>query len=211
VEALGLTIDLGARGGVRDALRLLPTVRALAVSPPMWRLASAVLGPRCAAVRAIIFDKTPGANWKVSWHQDLTITVKRRVDVVGFGSWSEKAGIVHVQPPVSILEQMLTLRLHLDPCGLANGPIRVLPGSHRVGRMSASGIADWRAQHLAHDCIAERGEVVAMRPLLLHASSSAANPEHRRVIHIEYAAAELPSGLEWYEALQPADITNNAA
>jgi hypothetical protein len=210
VEELGTIVDLGARGGVRGAFRLFPPVRALAVSSPMWHLASAVLGPRCAAVRAIIFDKTPGANWKVSWHQDLTIAVKRRVDIAGFGPWSEKAGIVHVQPPVAILEQMLTLRLHLDACGPANGPVRVLPGSHRVGRLSGSAIDTWRTQHVAQECVAGRGEVLAMRPLLLHASSPATSPQHRRVVHIEYAAAELPGGLEWHEAWQPASITDSA-
>ncbi len=85
LEALSPTVDLGTRGGVRDAFRLIPRVRELAVGAPMWQLASGVLGQACAAVRAIIFDKTPDANWKVSWHQDLTIAVKRRIEVEGYG------------------------------------------------------------------------------------------------------------------------------
>ena len=211
MEQLGATVDLGARGGVRDAFRLLPAVRRTAVSQPMWNLAEAVLGPGCAAVRAIVFDKTPGANWKVSWHQDLTIAVRERHEVPGFGPWSIKAGIVHVQPPVNILEQMLTLRLHLDSCGPSNGPVHVLPGSHRAGRLSGDGIDAWRTRAEAHVCVAERGEILAMRPLLLHASSPSTSPEHRRVIHIEYAAADLPEGLEWFEAWRPEDVGSDAA
>ena len=37
-----------------------------------------------------------------------------------------------------------------------------------------------------------------MRPLLLHASSIAIVPTHRRVIHLEYASQSLADGLEWY-------------
>jgi hypothetical protein len=211
LDQLGAHIDLGTRGGVRDAFRLLPAVRTLAVSPPMWSLASGILGASCAAVRAIVFDKTPNANWKVSWHQDLTIAVKQRVDVTGFGPWSEKAGIIHVQPPVAVLEQMITLRLHLDLCDPANGPVRVVAGSHRAGRLSGAEIDAWRDRHVARECVADRGEVLAMRPLLLHASSPAASPQHRRVIHAEYGPEELPGGVQWHEAWRPADIQNSAA
>jgi ectoine hydroxylase-related dioxygenase (phytanoyl-CoA dioxygenase family) len=211
LEELGAVEELGARGGVRDAFRLLPAVRRIAVSEPMWTLAEALLGPECAAVRAIVFDKTPGANWKVSWHQDLTIAVRERHEEPGFGPWSTKAGIVHVQPPADILERMLTLRLHLDSCGPSNGPVRVLPGSHRAGRLSAGSIAAWRTRTEPHVCVAERGEILAMRPLLLHASSPSTSPEHRRVIHIEYAAADLPEELEWFEAWRPEDVGSDAA
>jgi hypothetical protein len=203
LEQLDATVDLGSRGGVRDAFRLLPGVRRLAVSEPMWTLAATVLGPHCAAVRAIVFDKTPGANWKVSWHQDLTLAGREQRKVPGFGPWTTKAGIVHVQPPAAILEQMLTLRLHLDPCGPANGPVRVLPGSHREGRLSAERIDAWRSGVEAVACVAERGEILAMRPLLLHASSPSVSPQHRRVIHVEYAGMNLPHGLEWFETWRP--------
>jgi Phytanoyl-CoA dioxygenase (PhyH) len=211
LEHLSAEMDLGTRGGVRDAFRLVPAVRTLAVGQGLWPLAAAVLGPDCIAVRGILFDKTPGANWKVSWHQDLTIAVRTRLDVPGFGPWSQKAGIHHVQPPVPVLERMLTLRLHLDDCGADNGPVRVLPGSHRAGRLTGEQIDRWRAEHEVHDCIAVRGEVLAMRPLLLHASSPAASPEHRRVIHLEYAALQLPGGLAWHEAWRPGTTEAGAA
>ena len=187
------------RGGVRNLLQLAPAVRTLAASTPVRSVAEAVLGPTCFAVRAILFDKTSLANWKVMWHQDLTIAVREQVKVTGFGPWSEKDGIPHVQPPESLLERMLAVRLHLDDCGADNGPVRVLPGSHRVGRLSAAGIDHWRSGREEVSCLAERGSILAFRPLLLHASSPAAVASNRRVIHIEFAAEELPEPLAWHD------------
>jgi ectoine hydroxylase-related dioxygenase (phytanoyl-CoA dioxygenase family) len=188
---------LDGRGGARNLLEN-ARVRALAVSPPMRLLASSVLGPQCFAVRALLFDKTPGTNWKVIWHQDLTIASERRVEVPGFGPWTEKEGVPHVQPPAEVLDAMLAVRLHLDPCGPTNGPVRVISGSHRVGRLSAEAIDELRSLRAPEVCVVETGGVLAFRPLLLHASSPSQQPGHRRVIHIEYAACELPSPLAWH-------------
>jgi ectoine hydroxylase-related dioxygenase (phytanoyl-CoA dioxygenase family) len=162
--------------------------------------AVAVLGSNCFPVRALLFDKTPSANWKVAWHQDLTIAVGARRDVDGYGPWSSKGGVPHVQPPIAILERMLAIRVHLDDCGPDNGPVRVLPGSHRARRLSVAEIDAWRRRVAEVSCIVPPGGLLVMRPLLLHASSAAKSPAHRRVIHIEYAATGLPEGLEWYEA-----------
>ncbi|HET7456500.1 MAG TPA: phytanoyl-CoA dioxygenase family protein [Gemmatimonadaceae bacterium] len=188
------------RGGVRNLLDASNAARVLAASPAVRSIAESVLGPHCFAVRAILFDKTPAANWKVVWHQDLTIAVRERApgNVPGFGPWSEKAGVVHVQPPAELLERMLAVRVHLDDCGASNGPVRVISGSHRVGRLSSSAIDACRDGAAAVDCLAERGAVLAFRPLILHASSPAATPAHRRVVHIEFAADELPEPLEWH-------------
>lgn len=186
------------RGGVRNLLESLRSVRELATSAAVRSVAEAVLGGRAFAVRALLFDKTPEANWKVVWHQDLTIAVRRRVNAIGFGPWSEKAGVTHVQAPTELLERMLAVRVHLDDCGRENGPVRVLPGSHRGGRLSPEAIQSWRAKGEAVDCLVERGGILAFRPLILHASSAVAHPAHRRVVHIEFARDELPAPLEWY-------------
>ena len=103
--------------------------------------------------------------------------------------------------PADVLERMVAVRVHLDDCGASNGPLRVVPGSHRVGRLSAEAIEVWRRGAAAVECLVARGGLLAMRPLLLHASSQARVPAHRRVIHIEYAAGALPGSLEWYDAL----------
>jgi ectoine hydroxylase-related dioxygenase (phytanoyl-CoA dioxygenase family) len=108
-----------------------------------------------------------------------------------------KDGVAHVQPPVEVLEQMLALRLHLDDCGPANGPLQVIPGSHKSGRLNARQISEWRDRQPAKICSVSRGGALLMRPLLLHASSPATEPKHRRVLHLEFAAEPLPCGLQW--------------
>ena len=93
---------------------------------------------------------------------------------------------------------MLTVRLHLDDCHEDNGPVQVIPGSHAHGRMDAGTLKIWRDTKTHVLCTADAGDVLLMRPLILHASLSATSPNHRRVVHIEYAACDLPDGLNWY-------------
>jgi hypothetical protein len=187
--------------GVRDLIWRVPEIRRLAQSPELLELAEATLGPGAFVVRGLYFDKTLSTNWNLPWHQDLTIAVRARRDVAGFGPWTLKAGIPHVHAPADFLEQMVTLRLHLDDCGEQSGPMRVLPGSHTNGKLDAGAVACWsaRAGEVAVDCVVPAGGAVIMRPLLLHASASGTREGHRRVIHLEYAALALPGGLEWYE------------
>jgi ectoine hydroxylase-related dioxygenase (phytanoyl-CoA dioxygenase family) len=134
-----------------------------------------------------------------TWHQDLTIAVRERRCAVGFGAWSEKQGVVHVQPPISVLERMLAMRVHLDECPAESGPLRVLPGSHREGRLDAAAIERWKTQVSEIQCVAGKGDMILMRPLLLHASSTARAANRRRVLHLEFAADDLPCDLDWFE------------
>ena len=184
---------------MRNLMALLPAIRALADAPEIRSLVDPVLGPSARVVRGLLFDKTPGANWKVAWHQDLSIAVRRRAEVAGFGPWSLKAGVQHVQPPVGVLRNMLTVRLHLDDCGSDNGPLYVLPGSHAEGVLSPEQVEEWRNRAAPAACLVSAGGALVMRPLLLHASFPASSARHRRVVHLEYAAGDLPGGLEWYE------------
>jgi ectoine hydroxylase-related dioxygenase (phytanoyl-CoA dioxygenase family) len=195
--------------GGRDLLWRVPEAARLARSAELLAIAEAVIGPGAQAVRGLFFDKTPTVNWNLPWHQDLTIAVRERRDVPGFGPWTLKGGIPHAHAPADLLARMVTIRLHLDDCGPSNGPMRVLPGSHAAGKLSPNAVATLAARaHLhAADCLVPAGGVVVMRPLLLHASASGTGPGHRRVIHLEYAAESLPSGLAWYqptEESQPA-------
>jgi ectoine hydroxylase-related dioxygenase (phytanoyl-CoA dioxygenase family) len=183
--------------GARNILAV-PQIAALAQDDAVLSLARAIIGTGCRAVRGIFFDKTPGANWPVAWHQDLTLAVAERREIAGWTNWSVKAGVPHVQPPAEILERMVTLRLQLDDCGADNGPLRVLPGSHRLGRIAAGRLASLRGQIVEHVCAAPAGSALAFKPLLLHASSPAKTPRHRRVIHLEYAPEDLlPPQLRW--------------
>ncbi len=181
---------------MRNLLRL-PEVRDLAGLPGLREAVGAVLGPAAIPVRGLLLEKSAGANWKVGWHQDLTTAVRERVEVPGFRAWSVKDGVPHVRPPTGVLEGMLTLRIHLDDCGPENGPLRVLPGSHSAGIIEPAAVREWRVRIAPVCCVALRGAVLAMRPLLLHASFRAASPQRRRVMHLEFASAVLPGGLEW--------------
>ena len=131
------------------------------------------------------------------WHQDLTIAVKERIEVDGYGPWSVKADVQHVQPPAAVLEKMLNVRLHLDNCPAERGALRVLPGSHLYGKIAEEQISDYRESHAEHTCAVGLGGALLMRTLLLHASSPSASPERRRVIHLDFASEELDGGLQW--------------
>ena len=192
---------LGAvQGAGRRGLLALPGVAALACSAKMLDLVRPFLAAEPVPVRAIYFDKSPGANWLVPWHQDLTLALRSRAEVPGFDPWSVKEGVPHVQPPAELLERMLTIRLHLDDADESNGALRVLPGSHRSGRLSAAQIQEWRARRDPVLCNVSAGDALLMRPLLLHASGRSTSERHRRVLHLEYAGCTLPAGLHWHEA-----------
>jgi ectoine hydroxylase-related dioxygenase (phytanoyl-CoA dioxygenase family) len=175
-----------------------PIVREVAKSKSVREIVETILGPKCFAVRGILFNKTQESNWKVVWHQDLTVAVRERREADGFGRWSKKAGITHVQPPAEIMSRMLAIRLHLDESGSDNGPLRVIAGSHNEGRFSAQQVAYWQKSNYV-TCIVPKGGALLMRPLLLHASSSCSAPKPRRVIHFEFAAEDLPQGLKWHD------------
>ncbi len=194
------TDSIRSRGGVfavRNLLDLSREVRELAESEAIRSMVEPVLGTNSFPVRGILFDKIPHANWTVPWHQDLTIAVRSRVEAEGFGPWSVKADVLHVQPPAWVLENMLAVRMHLDPCGPGNGPLRIICGSHRHGRIAEASIAGLRENSVETVCEVGAGGVLLMRPLLLHASSPSRVPAHRRVIHLDFASTPLPDGMQW--------------
>jgi hypothetical protein len=197
-------VQVGRRGGARNLLASVPEVSQLARSPQLRALVEPILGSKCFAIGATLFDKTPMANWRVPWHQDLTIAVQGQRDVPGWGRWSKKSGVQCVQPSVAILEHMLAVRVHLDPCEVSDGCLRAIPGSHRLGRLTDPAIQSLRQNREGLPCPVPRGGVLLMRPLLLHGSSPALGPNHRRVIHIEYACTDLPSGIAWHQRVYAA-------
>jgi hypothetical protein len=186
----------GHRGGVRNLLDF-PRMRSLAESQALRRAVEPILGSSARVVHGILFDKTEEANWKVPWHQDVTIAVDRKIEAEGYGPWSIKSGILHVQPPASVLERMISVRLHLDDCPQENGALRIIPRSHTSGKVDERLIQDIARRSIAVTCAMQRGGILVMWPLLLHASSASSFPGHRRVIHFDYAASELPMGMGW--------------
>lgn len=184
--------------GVRNLLNLAPVIREFADSEKVRQTVKFFIGNNAKPIRAIYFDKTPDVNWKVPWHQDLTISVKEKIEIEGFKAWTFKAGIQHVQPNDSILRNILTLRFHLDDADESNGALKVLAGTHREGRLNALEIKKAKLKANSFICKASKGDVLVMRPLLVHSSSAGSNPKNRRIIHIEFSAESLPNGLEWY-------------
>ncbi|HWY69583.1 MAG TPA: phytanoyl-CoA dioxygenase family protein [Terriglobales bacterium] len=189
--------------GVRNLLDR-RIIRELACSESVRELAEAVLGEHCFAVRGIFFDKPSEANWKVPFHQDVTIEVQSRREASGFENWTMKEGVQHVQPPTEILQRMVSVWLHLDDSRSDNGPLRIFRGSHKNGRLSDGQIEKIVRAETPIECRVPVGGALMMMSLVVHGSSSALNPSHRRVIHIDYAAEDLPHGLEWHQRVYPA-------
>jgi len=150
-------------------------------------------------VKSIYFDKPKGSNWFVAYHQDLTISVDKKIDVPGFGPWSAKPGYFAVQPPLAILERNFTIRIHLDDTDENNGALRVIPGSHLGGIYRATEMDKTIVEE--DMCRVRAGGIMIMKPMLLHASGKTTNDQKRRVIHIEFSDQQLPQPLTWSEKM----------
>ncbi|WP_156359130.1 phytanoyl-CoA dioxygenase family protein [Sphingomonas sp. Leaf242] len=204
--ALGPAACLSIEKAVADLPREVPGVRIgsapalrgmLAVDGPIGRIAGSVLGPYARPVRAVLFDKTAARNWALGWHQDRTVVVEQRAAIDGFGPWTVKAGLIQVEPPFALLERMVTIRVHLDPVDATNAPLRIVPSSHRLGRLPETSIAHVVEERGERLCRANRGDVWLYATPIVHGSRAADPPRRRRVLQIDYAAEDLPAPLRW--------------
>jgi ectoine hydroxylase-related dioxygenase (phytanoyl-CoA dioxygenase family) len=185
-----------SKAGIRHALRH-PAIAILAREPRLLNLAQEILGGEALPFRATFFDKSPHTNWLVVWHQDTALPLRDRRETPGWGPWSIKEGIAYAHAPASALGRVVALRIHLDNCTNQNGPLRVLPGTHTRGVLSDDAIEQFVAQIAPVDCVVPQGGVLAMRPLLVHASSKSHSKTSRRILHIEYATSmRIDSDLE---------------
>ena len=153
------------------------------------------------AVQCTFFEKSRDRNWLVPIHQDLSIPVREKIDHPALTGWSEKEGAFFVQPPDTVLQQIVIARLHLDDCGPDDGALRVVPGSHRHGRMASHDAMAERNQGKETLCTVKKGDILLMKPLLLHASSKASGQSRRRVLHFVFGPGLLPCGLAWSQAI----------
>lgn len=151
------------------------------------------------AVQCTYFEKSASRNWLVPVHQDLSIPVAEHVADTRLGAWSMKEGALFVQPPVALLEQLVAVRVHLDDCGAGDGPLRVVPGSHRTGVVTSQAAIAARDREVP--CAVPRGDALVMRPLLLHSSSKSSGTGRRRVLHFLFGPPSLPFGLRWKNAV----------
>lgn len=182
--------------GVRvvDDYLLNGAVEALLSRPPL----STQLGPgRWRCVRAICFDKAPDTNWALAWHQDRTIAVAERIETPGFGPWSVKDGITHVEPPFTHMEKSRTLRLHLDDVSDENGALRVSLGSHLLGKVSDQQAAEIAVRNRQFSCHARAGDGWLYATPILHGSARSTKPSRRRVLQLDFSSEELPPPLQW--------------
>ncbi|MFZ3342076.1 MAG: phytanoyl-CoA dioxygenase family protein [Terriglobales bacterium] len=185
-----------SKAGVRHALKH-EAVASLASDPRLLNIAQAILGSDAAPFRATLFDKSPEANWLVVWHQDTALPLQERRDVRGWGPWSMKEGIIYAHAPAAALCHVLALRVHLEDSSSHNGPLQILPGTHSKGVLSDADIEQLAIRIAPVECLVPQGGVIAMRPLVVHASSKSQSEAPRRVLHIEYAASKiLADGLE---------------
>tara|TARA_B100001115_G_C15843580_1_gene423807 strand:- start:415 stop:1155 length:741 start_codon:yes stop_codon:yes gene_type:complete len=155
--------------------------------------------------KAIYFDKAGQSNWFVAYHQDLSISVKKKASVSGYRHWTLKKGQYGVEPPLEILENTITIRIHLDDTGAENGALRIIPKSHKKGiHRFSSAETNLQEEQI---CEVERGSIHIMSPLLMHASSRSSSKQTRRVIHLEFNSANLAKPLEWLEYLRIESIS----
>jgi hypothetical protein len=191
-----ISSDDGTVYAARNVLDLWPAATEVWRAAPLPDVLAGVLRPHFGLVRGLFFDKPPARSWALPWHKDRTIAVKdNRVPSRHFAKSTMKAGVPHVEAPPAVLERMLTVRIYLDPMTAFNGPLKVLPGTHRTRQVMPSPTVS------PHSVLGDAGDVLVMRPLLSHASGRS-DPEtrlHRRVLHLEFAAdPHLTDGYEWH-------------
>ena len=186
-------------GGIRNAQSKYHSVRSFSSSEHVLKHAARYLKGKPKFVRAILFNKTASNNWLVPWHQDITVAVSSKFSADGWGPWSEKDGVLHVQPPVEVLNSMVTFRVHLDSTSEENGCLSVVPMSHKLGILPQQEILEHSNAFSPVICPAPEGSALVMRPHLLHASAKGTSPTQRRVLHLEYSDYELPSEVSWAE------------
>ncbi len=190
------TTDLFA---IRQFLREVPSTFDLIFTEKLKRIIAQIMGDNFFVVKSIYFDKPETSNWYVSYHQDLTISVDKKMEIEGFGPWTTKQNQFAVQPPIEILENIITIRIHLDDTDENNGALRVIPKSH-LKKVYRPETINWE-EEIEHTCVVEKGGLMLMKPLTLHSSSRTINDKKRRVIHIEFSNKELPSELIWAERI----------
>lgn len=181
---------------IRQFLKELPDVNPLVFNDKLKRCISALFGEGYFVVKSIYFDKPPRSNWFVAWHQDLTISVDRKIDLPGYGPWTTKLNQFAVQPPVDILRDNFTVRIHLDDTDEGNGALKVIPCSHLdISRVESLNLQPGDGEN----CAVPAGGIMVMRPLLMHASGRSTANKQRRVVHIEFSKTELLNGIDWAE------------
>jgi ectoine hydroxylase-related dioxygenase (phytanoyl-CoA dioxygenase family) len=184
---------------IRQFLKEIPEIKNLVFNEKLNNVVDQLFGKNYFVVKSIYFDKPETSNWYVAYHQDLTISVDKKVELKNFGPWTTKQNQFAVQPPIPILENNFTIRIHLDDTDENNGALRVIPKSH-LKKIYRPETIDWTTE-TETSCAVNKGGIMIMKPLILHSSSRTTNNKKRRVIHIEFSNQELPTKLKWAERM----------
>lgn len=184
---------------IRQFLKEVPEIKDLIFNENISKVVKEIFGEKYFVVKSIYFDKPETSNWYVAYHQDLTISVDKKLELPGFGPWTTKQNQFAVQPPVNVLENIYTIRIHLDDTDENNGALKVVPKSHAKGIYRPETI-DWTVE-TEEICNVEKGGIMLMKPLTLHGSNRTTNGKKRRVIHVEFSDTELPEVLQWSERM----------
>lgn len=199
LERLRQTVFANIETGQRCLLDH-PDVRTVALRLRDELIESAYLPETAVAIQAIAFDKNSHSNWKVTWHQDLMFPLTKPASADGYDLGNGKDGVPYARPPRAVLEKLLAVRLHLDDCDERNGPLRVIDGSHLAGVLVGDELVRAKTRGTETTCLARAGEALLMKPLLLHASSPAQEPRHRRVLHLVYHSGDFVAE-PWHRAI----------
>lgn len=194
---VSLTHQKLSTAGIRQLEKKFSSIQSIAQHNKILSIAERALGNRVSLVRGLFFDKTPEKNWLVRWHQDKTVSVNCKFSLQGWRAWSLKEGVYHAQPPLEVLEKMVTLRIHIDHCNLDSGCLKIVPASHRNGILQNCQVKELVASSTVVDCEVNAGDILVMRPHLLHSSAKALKPSHRRVVHLEFSSYDLPANISW--------------
>ena len=182
---------------IRQFVKEFPKIKELIFNENLLNIIEKVGGNDYFITKSIFFDKPETSNWFVSYHQDLTISVDKKESIEGFGPWTTKHNQYAVQPPTEILENIFTIRIHLDDTDENNGALKVIDKSH-LKEIYRPETINWETE-TESVCNVKSGGIMLMKPLLLHSSSRTKNNKRRRVIHIEFSNKELSNLLNWSE------------
>ena len=184
---------------IRQFLKEVPESHQFIFNDNIRKIINEIFGNNYFVVKSIYFDKPEKSNWYVSYHQDLTISVDKKLDLKGFGPWTTKQNQFAVQPPIDYLKNIFTIRIHLDDTDENNGALKVVPNSDSKEIYRPETI-DWNVE-TEEICSVNKGGIMIMKPLILHGSNRTTNNQKRRVIHIEFSDMELPEEINWSERL----------
>ncbi len=200
IEHYFKTRNITSRHACRNVLEEIPEIKSLVLNANLLHIINKI-NPQLFLTKAIYFDKTPGSNWYVTWHQDTTINVKEKIETEGYKGWTSKSGVFGACPPEDFLKDTLTIRIHIDDADESNGALKIIPGSHNK-KLTDEEIDLITQNSIPYVCNVPACGIHIMKPLLVHASSKATGQKSRRVIHLEFNSMELPNGLEWAERLE---------